>query len=36
MAAAHDGVVVVHGTDRLAKSGERMVTRWARRRCRSC
>jgi L-asparaginase len=25
MAAAHDGVVVVHGTDRLAETGERMV-----------
>ena len=25
MAAAYDGVVVLHGTDRLAKSGERMV-----------
>ena len=25
MAEAHDGVVVVHGTDRLAATGERMV-----------
>ncbi len=25
MAAAHDGVVVVHGTDRLANSGEKIV-----------
>lgn len=25
LAAAHDGVVVTHGTDRLAMSGERMV-----------
>lgn len=25
MAAAHDGVIVVHGTDRLAVSGERIV-----------
>jgi L-asparaginase len=25
MAAAYDGVVVLHGTDRLAKTGERMV-----------
>jgi L-asparaginase len=29
-AATHDGVVVVHGTDRLAVSGERMVARWGR------
>ncbi|MGC6489600.1 MAG: asparaginase domain-containing protein [Planctomycetota bacterium] len=27
MAAAHDGVVVVHGTDRLAVTGEHMVAR---------
>ncbi|MGE3171178.1 MAG: asparaginase domain-containing protein [Planctomycetota bacterium] len=27
MAAAHDGVVVVHGTDRLAATGERCVLR---------
>lgn len=26
MAEAHDGVVIVHGTDRLAVSGERIVT----------
>ena len=26
MAEAHDGVVIVHGTDRLAQSGERIVT----------
>lgn len=26
LAAAHDGVVVTHGTDRLAKTGERMVS----------
>ena len=25
MAAAHEGVIVVHGTDRLANSGERIV-----------
>lgn len=25
MAAAHDGVVIVHGTDRLAASGDRIV-----------
>jgi len=25
MAAAHDGVVIVHGTDRLADTGERIV-----------
>lgn len=25
MAAAHDGVVIVHGTDRLAMTGERLV-----------
>lgn len=25
MAAAHDGVVITHGTDRLAKSGDRIV-----------
>ena len=25
MAYAHDGVVIVHGTDRLAKTGERIV-----------
>jgi L-asparaginase len=25
MVAAHDGVVIVHGTDRLAKTGERIV-----------
>src|SRR4051812_34360662 len=24
-AATHDGVVIVHGTDRLAKTGERLV-----------
>jgi L-asparaginase len=29
MAQKHDGVVVVHGTDRLAVSGERMVEMWA-------
>jgi L-asparaginase len=28
MAQTHDGVVVVHGTDRLALSGERMVEMW--------
>ena len=27
-AARHDGVVVVHGTDRLAVTGERMVAHW--------
>jgi L-asparaginase len=27
-ARAHDGVVVVHGTDRLAVSGERIVEMW--------
>ncbi|HKE17237.1 MAG TPA: asparaginase domain-containing protein [Kofleriaceae bacterium] len=27
-ASRHDGVVVVHGTDRLAVSGERAVARW--------
>jgi L-asparaginase len=27
-AARHDGVIVVHGTDRLAVTGERMVARW--------
>src|SRR5690349_16524403 len=27
-ARSHDGVVVVHGTDRLAVSGERTVERW--------
>ena len=27
-AAQHDGVVVVHGTDRLAVSGERVVALW--------
>jgi L-asparaginase len=28
LAADHDGVVVVHGTDRLAASGERTVAMW--------
>jgi len=28
-ALAHDGVVVVHGTDRLAKSGDRVLSRGA-------
>ncbi len=27
-AGRHDGVIVVHGTDRLAVSGERIVARW--------
>jgi L-asparaginase len=27
-AERHDGVVVVHGTDRLAVTGERIVARW--------
>jgi L-asparaginase len=27
-AARHDGVVIVHGTDRLAISGETIVSRW--------
>lgn len=27
-AASHDGVVVVHGTDRLAVTGETIVARW--------
>jgi L-asparaginase len=27
-AARHDGVVIVHGTDRLAATGERIVARW--------
>jgi L-asparaginase len=27
-AASHDGVVVVHGTDRLAVTGERIVATW--------
>ncbi|HLQ36317.1 MAG TPA: asparaginase domain-containing protein, partial [Planctomycetota bacterium] len=26
MAGAHDGVVIIHGTDRLAVTGERIVT----------
>jgi L-asparaginase len=29
-ARTHEGVVVVHGTDRLAVSGERMVEMWGR------
>jgi L-asparaginase len=27
-AGRHDGVVIVHGTDRLAVTGERLVARW--------
>ncbi|HWM84678.1 MAG TPA: asparaginase domain-containing protein [Kofleriaceae bacterium] len=29
-ATRHDGVIVVHGTDRLAVSGERIVKQWGR------
>ena len=29
-ASRHDGVVVVHGTDRLAATGERVVEMWGR------
>ena len=28
MAAAHDGVIVVHGTDRLAVTGDRIVAEY--------